>query len=89
MVTGMNLLDAQSATDSGTSVVGTHILAPSPIQSRQSPVTHQLQQTLRNSASEQVRTYSPSSDCGNGASAFSNWGANNGPTIMETVPEGD
>jgi len=50
---------------------------------------HQLQQTLHNSASEQVRTYSPSGDSGNGASAFSNWEANNGPTIVGTVPEGD
>jgi len=89
MVTGMNLLDAQGATDSGTSVVGTHVPAPSPRRSTQSPVTHQLQQTLRNNASEQVRTYSPSSDSGNGASAISNWDANNGPTIVETVPEGD
>jgi len=88
MATGMNLLDAKSATDSGTIVVGTHIPAPSPRRSTQSPVTHQLQQTLHNSASEQVRTYSPSSDNGNGASAFSNWEANNSPTIVETVPEG-
>jgi len=89
MVTGMNLLDAQGAPDSGTSVVGTHVLAPSPRQSTQSPVTHQLQQTLRYSASEQVRTHSPLSDSGNGASAFSNWEANNSLTIAETAPEGD
>jgi len=89
MVTGMNQLDAQGAMDSGASVLGTHVPAPSPRRSTQSPVTHQLQQTLRNSASEQVRKYSPSSDNGNGASAFANWEANNSPTIMETVPEGD
>jgi len=51
-------------------------------------VTHQLQQTLRNSASEQVRMHSPSSDSGDGASAFSNWEANHNPTIVETVQEG-
>jgi len=89
MITGMNLLDAQGVTDSGTSVVGTHIPALSPRRSTQSPVTHQLQQMLRNSASKQVCAYSPSSDSGNGASAFSNWEANNSPTIVETVPEGD
>ena len=58
-VTGMNLLDAQGVTASGTSVVGTHVPAPSPRRSTQSPVTHQLQQTLRHSASERVRWYSP------------------------------
>jgi len=31
----------------------------------------------------------PEPDSGNGASAFSNWDANNGLTIVETVPEGD
>jgi len=30
----------------------------------------------------------PLSDNGSGASVFSNWGANNSPTIVETVPEG-
>jgi len=89
MVTGMSLLDAQGVTASNTSVVGTHIPAPSPRCSTQSPVTHQLQQSLRNSASEQVRMYSSLSDSGDGASAFSNWEANNNPTIVETVPEGD
>jgi len=89
MVTGMNLLDAQGAMDGGASVVGTHVPAPSPRQSTQSHVTHQLQQTLRNGASEQVCTYSPLSDNGNGASAFANWEANNSPTIVETVPEGN
>jgi len=88
-VTGMNLLDAQGVTASSTSVVGTHILAPSPRRSTQSPVTHQLQQTLHNSASEQVRMHSSSSDSGDRASVFSNWEANNNPTIVETVPEGD
>jgi len=93
-VTGMDLLDTQDATTSSNSVVGTHILAPSPRQNTQSPVTHQLQQTLRNSASEQVRTYdysspTPSSDSRDGASAFSTFGANNNPTIVETALEGN
>jgi len=92
-LTGMDLLDTQNVTASNDSVVGTHIPAPSPRQSTQSPVTHQLQQTLRNSASEQVRRYdysSPthSSDGGDEASAFSTSDANN-PTIVETVLEGN
>jgi len=85
----MNLLDAQGVTASDASVVGTHIPAPSPRRSTQSPVTHQLQQSLRNGASEQVRMYSSSSDSGDGASAFSNWEANNNLTIVETAPEGN
>jgi len=93
-VTGMDLLDTQDVTASSNSVVGTHIPAPSPRRSTQSPVAHQLQQTLRNSASEQVRRYdysSPthSSDGGDGASAFSTFDANNSPTIVETVLEGN
>jgi len=36
-VTGMDLLDAQGVTASSTSVVGTHIPAPSPRRSTQSP----------------------------------------------------
>jgi len=93
-VTGMDLLDAQDATASGNSAVGMHIPAPSPRRSTQSPVTHQLQQTLRNSASEQVRMYdysSPthSSDGRDGTSVFSTFGANNNPTIVETVLEGN
>jgi len=92
-VTGMDLLDTQDASANNDSVVGTHIPSPSPRQSTQSPVTHQLQQTLRNNASEQVRGYdysSPtrSSDGGDGASVFSTFDANN-PTIVETVPEGN
>jgi len=93
-VTGMDLLDTQDTTASGNSVVGTHIPAPSPRRSTQSPVTHQLQQTLRNSASKQVRMYGCSSpthsnDGGDGASAFSTFGANDNPTIVETVLEGN
>ena len=52
---GMDLLDVQGATTSSASVIGMHIDAPSPRQDTQSPETHQLQQTLRDSASEQVR----------------------------------
>jgi len=78
MATGMNLLDAQGDAANGAGVVGTHVPAPSPRRSTQSPVTHQLQQTLRNSASEQVRT----------CSSLNDWEANNNPTIVETAPEG-
>jgi len=92
-VTGMDLLDAQDASANNDSVVGTHIPAPSPRRSTQSPVTHQLQQTLRNNAREQVSGYdysSPahSSGSGDGASVFSTFDANN-PTIVETVQEGN
>jgi len=54
---GTDLLDIQGATPttSSTSVVGTLIDAPSPRQNVQSPETHQLQQTLRVSASEQLQ----------------------------------
>ena len=67
--------------------------APSPRRSTQSPVTHQLQQTLRNNANEQVLRYDSSSsarlnDSGDAASAFSAFCANNPPTIVETVQEG-
>jgi len=92
-VTGMDLLDAQDASANNDSVVGTHVPAPSPRQSTQSPVTHQLQQTLRNNARKQVSgcDYSSpahSSGGGDGASAFSTFDANN-PTIVETVQEGN
>jgi len=91
-VTGMDLLDSQDVTASSNSVVGTHIPAPSPRRSTQSPVMHQLQQALCNSASEQVHGYNSSSparssDGGDGASAFSTFDANNNPTITETVLE--
>ena len=89
-VTGMDLFDAQNTTASSDSVVGTHVRAPSPRRSTQSPVTHQLQQTLHNNGSEQVRrchSSSPahSNDCGDEASAFSEFDANDSPTIVETV----
>jgi len=92
-VTGMDLLDAQDASANNDSVVGTHIPAPSPRRSTQSPVTHQLQQTLRNNAHEQVSGYDYSSPArssggGDGASAFSTFDANN-PTIVETAQEGN
>jgi len=56
-VTGMDLLDTPNATASNDSVAGTLIPAPSPRRSMQSPETHQLQQTLRNNATEQVLRY--------------------------------
>jgi len=89
----MDLLDAQDASANNDSVIGTHIPAPSPRRSTQSPVTHQLQQTLRNNAREQVSgcDYSSpacSSGGGDGASAFTTFDANS-PTIVETVQEGN
>jgi len=74
-VTGMDLLDTQDASANNDSVVGTHIPAPSPRRSTQSPVTHPLQQTLRNNAREQVSGFnysSPARSSGgdDGASAF-------------------
>ena len=93
-VTGMDLLDARNTTASSDSVVGTHIPAPSPRRSTPSPATHQLQQTLRNDASEQVRRCDSSSparsnDGRDEASAFSAFDANDPPTIVETVQEGN
>jgi len=92
-VTGMDLLDTQDVSANNDSVVGTHIPAPSPRRSTQSPVTHQLQQTLRNDAHEQVSGFnysSPAHSSGgdDGASAFSTFNANS-PTIVETVQEGN
>ena len=92
-VTGMDLLDTQDVSANNDSVVGTHTPAPSPRRSTQSPVTHQLQQTLRNNAREQVSGYDYSSPArssggGDGASVFSTFDANN-PTIVETVQEGN
>ena len=92
--TGMDLLDAQNTTTSDDSVVGTHVPAPSPRQSTQSPATHHLQQTLCNNASEQAHRFDSSSsarlnDSGDAASAFSAFDANNSPTIVETAHEGN
>jgi len=70
-VTGMDLLDTQDASANNNSVVGTHIPAPSPRRSTQSPVTHQLQQTLHNNAHEQVSGFNYSSPA---RSTFSNSG---------------
>ena len=47
-----------------------------------------MQQTLRNSANQQVRMCSPAQDGGDGASLCSAQGANNAPTIVETAQEG-
>jgi len=93
-VTSMDLLDTPNTTASGDSVVGTHIPAPSPRRSTQSPVTHQLQQTLRNNANEKVHrcdssSSARSSDSGDAASAFSAFGANNPPTIMDSAQDGN
>ena len=88
----MDLLDTPNATASTDGVVGTLIPAPSPRRSAQSPATHQLQQTLRNNATEQVLRYdsaSPtnSNNSGNATSAFSTFGVNNHPIMVETVKE--
>jgi len=60
-VTGVDLFDAQNTSGNNDGVVGTHIPPPSPRQSTQSPVTHQLQQTLRNNARKQVDGFNYSS----------------------------
>jgi len=91
-VTGMDLLDTPNATASNDGVTGTLIPAPSPRRSTQSPETHQLQQTLRNNATEQVLRYdyaSPTSsnNGGNATSAFFTFGANDRPITVETVKE--
>jgi len=91
-MTGMDLLDTQDALANNNCVVGTLIPAPSPRRSTQSPVTHQLQQTLRNDAHEQVNGFDYSSpahsgDGNGGASAFSTFNTNS-PTIVETGQEG-
>jgi len=92
-MTGMDLLDNQDASANNNSVVGTLVPAPSPRRSTQSPVTHQLQQTLRNNAHEQVNGFDYSSparsgDGNGGASAFSTFNTNS-PTIVETAQEGN
>jgi len=81
----VDLLDDQGTS---MSVAGTFVPSPSPRRNTQSPETHQLQQTLRNSASELVRTYSSSSDSGDGASTFASLQASNTSAIVETVQEG-
>ena len=82
---GTDLLDDQGTS---MSVAGSYIPSPSPRQSTQPPDTHQLQQTLRNSASEIVRTYSSSSDSGDGANTFATVLASNTLAVVETVQEG-
>ena len=82
---GTDLLDDQGTS---MSVTGSYIPSPSPRRNTQSPETHQLQQTLRNSASEPVRTYSSSSDSGDGANMFATVLASNTSAIVETVQEG-
>jgi len=57
--TGPSNVHRMTTTASNTSVVGTIINAPSPRQNTQSTETHQLQQTLCGSASEQVHMHSP------------------------------
>jgi len=87
--TGPSNVQGATATASNTGVVGTITDAPSPRQNTQSTETHQLQQTLRDSANQQVRMYSSTQDSRDNASVYSAQGANNAPTIVETVQEGD
>jgi len=85
-------LDTPNMMTSNDDVMGTLIPAPSPRRSTQSPATHQLQQILRNNANEQALRYdsasaASSNNSGNAASAFSAFGANDHPTLLETVLE--
>jgi len=84
----VDLLDDQGANASSMSVAETFVPSPSPRRNTQSPETHQLQQTLRNSTSELVRTFSSSSDSGDGASAFASLQVSNALAVVETVQEG-
>jgi len=86
---GTDLMDNQGATTSSASVVGMLIPAPSPRQNMQSPEMHQLQQTLRDDANEQVCMCSFLNNSGDGASAFATLHANIMSAIEETVQEGD
>jgi len=86
--TGPSNVQGATATASNTSVVGTIINAPSPRQNTQSTEMHQLQQTLHDSAKQQVRMHSPTQDRGDSMSVCSAQGTNIAPTIVETVQEG-
>jgi len=86
--TGPSNVQGTTTTASNTSVVGTIIDAPSPRQNTQSTETHQLQQTLRGSASEQVCKHSSTQNSGDSASVFSAPGTNSTLAIIETVQEG-
>ena len=91
-VTGMDLLDTPNATASNDDIAGTLIPAPSPRRSMQSPETHQLQQTLRNNATEQVLRCDYTSPANshndvNVSSVFSTFGTNDRPITVETVRE--
>jgi len=70
-----------------TSVGGSYTPSPSPRQNTQSPETHQLQQTLRNSAMATVARSDSSSDSGN-CGPFASLLANDTSAIVETVQEG-
>jgi len=84
-----DLLDIQEApSPSPMSITGTFVPLPSPRQNTQSPETHRLQQTLRNSASELAHTCSSLSDSGDGTSAFASLLANNASAVVETAQEG-
>jgi len=83
---GTDLLDDQGTS---MSVTGSYIPSPSPKRNTQSPDTHQLQQTLHNSASEIVRTCSSSSDSGDGANTFATVLVSNASAVVETVQEGE
>jgi len=86
--TGPSNAQGTTTTASNTGVAGMIIDAPSPRQNAQSAETHQLQQTLHGSASEQVCMHSPAQDSGDNTSVFSAPGANSTPAIVETMHEG-
>jgi len=81
---GTDLLNDQGTS---TSVGGSYIPTPSPRQNTQSPETHQLQQTLRNSAMATVAHSDSSSDSGN-CGPFASLLENDTSAFVETVQEG-
>jgi len=70
-----------------TSVGESYVPSPSPRRNTQSPETHQLQQTLRNSAMATVGHSDSSSDSGN-CGPFNSLLANDTSAFVETVQEG-
>jgi len=75
---GVDLLDNQHSTTNDANLLGHLIPMPSPRQTTQSPETHQLQQTLRSHASDQVCSYNSPSTSDNGTGTFN---------VMEMVLE--
>jgi len=88
-VSGETDVGADLLSNQGTSMsIGElYIPAPSPRGNTQSPETHQLQQTLRNSAMATVAHSDSSSDSGN-CGPFNSLLANDTSAFVETVQEG-